>query len=208
MLEAGGYLSARGAIHLARAGEQIELVEGSIAEPLQRPALEALLPGLREPWQHGLQEESLADIDVARLHGDLLASACRSGAVIATDAGLKEARQKRKGWTVRLGDGTELTAALMVDAAGAWADGVAEIAGVAPLGLTPKRRTMVQLRVSRSGLKRLPLVIGADGSFYFKGEGTSPLPLNASARSSTGRSRPWSDAGPGCAPSRPIVCQR
>ena len=39
-----------------------------------------------------------------------------------------------------------------------------------PLGITPKRRTMVQLRVGRSGLRALPLVADAAGSFYFKGE--------------------------------------
>jgi D-arginine dehydrogenase len=88
------------------------------------------------------------------------------------------ARLLRTGWLVTLADGEEVTASLLVDAAGAWADRVAERAGVAPLGLAPKRRTMVQLRVGRTGLKRLPLVVGADGSFYFKGEGDSSLWLS------------------------------
>jgi D-arginine dehydrogenase len=42
---------------------------------------------------------------------------------------------------------------------------------VAPLGIAPKRRTMVQLRVGRSGIRELPLVDDAKGTFYFKGEG-------------------------------------
>ena len=42
----------------------------------------------------------------------------------------------------------------------------------------PKRRTMVQLRVGRTGLKDLPLVDDADGSFYFKGEGDSTIWLS------------------------------
>ena len=58
----------------------------------------------------------------------------------------------------------------MVNAAGAWADDLARRADVSPLGIEPKRRTMVQLRVARSGLKDLPLVDAADGTFYFKGE--------------------------------------
>ena len=49
--------------------------------------------------------------------------------------------------------------------------GRARLFSVAPLGIAPKRRTMVQLRVGRSGLKDLPLVDDADGTFYFKGEG-------------------------------------
>jgi D-arginine dehydrogenase len=39
-----------------------------------------------------------------------------------------------------------------------------------PLGIAPKRRTMVQLRVASGGLRDLPLVVDADGQFYFKGE--------------------------------------
>src|SRR6185503_20253615 len=58
---------------------------------------------------------------------------------------------------------------------GAWADKVAQASGVAPLGIVPLRRTMVQLRVCRFGLKDLPLVDAADGSFYCKGEGENSV---------------------------------
>jgi len=46
------------------------------------------------------------------------------------------------------------------------------------LGIEPKRRTMVQLRMGRSGLRDLPLVDDADGTFYFKGEGDRTLWLS------------------------------
>ena len=72
---------------------------------------------------------------------------------------------------VSLSDGATITAAVLVDAAGAWADAVAAAAGVEPLAISPKRRTMVQLRVGRSGLRDLPLVDDAHGNFYFMGEG-------------------------------------
>jgi D-arginine dehydrogenase len=178
LLDAGGYLSPRGAIHLAREGELIDLIEGSMAGSLDRAALEARLPGLHPEWTHGLHEESLADIDVARLHADCLATARRFGAELLTGTGFGKAMLTSTGWRASLSDGSEITASLLVDAAGAWADQVAERAGVAPLGLAPKRRTMVQLRVGRTGLKRLPLVMAADGSFYFKGESDSSLWLS------------------------------
>ena len=44
-----------------------------------------------------------------------------------------------------------------------------------PIGIAPKRRTMVQLRVGRYGLRDLPLVDDADGTFYFKGEGDNSI---------------------------------
>jgi len=77
-----------------------------------------------------------------------------------------------------LEDGTLLTAPILVNAAGAWADNVALACGVAALGVAPKRRTMVQLRVGRGGLKDLPLVDDADGTFYFKGEGEHTIWLS------------------------------
>jgi D-arginine dehydrogenase len=55
---------------------------------------------------------------------------------------------------------------------------VALAAGVEPLGVAPKRRTMVQLRVGREGLRDLPLVDDSEGTFYFKGEGDRTIWLS------------------------------
>lgn len=179
VLEAGGYLARRGAIHLARAGEPIDLVDGSTATPLGRAELQGRLPGLRPEWTHGAEEPSLADIDVGKLHGDLLAAVRRSGGQIRTGARLSKAeRLSGGGWSVWFEDGSTVEADCIVDAAGAWGDAVAEACDIAPLGLTPKRRTMVQLRVGRSGLRTLPLIVGADASFYFKGEGDRSIWLS------------------------------
>nr|WP_314443415.1 FAD-binding oxidoreductase [uncultured Sphingomonas sp.] len=179
MLEAGGYLSRRGAIHLARQGEAIQLVEGVAARALDRSELEQVLPGLAAQWQHGVEEPMLSDIDVARLHGDYLGAVRRAGGEVRADARLAAASLLQGGsWSVRLDDGSTFTADLLVNAGGAWGDAVAACCGVRPLGLSPKRRTMVQLRVGRSGLRRLPLIVGADGSFYFKGEGDRSLWLS------------------------------
>ena len=81
-------------------------------------------------------------------------------------------------WTVRLADGSTVSAPILVDAAGAWADSVAQACGVERIGIEPKRRTMVQLRIGRSGLKDLPLVDDSDGRFYFKGEGDRTIWLS------------------------------
>lgn len=178
LLGEGGYLSPRGAIHLARAGEAISHVEGVRASPLDRAALERLLPGLAGQWTHGAEEPALADIDVARLHGDYLAQARRQGAEVRSDARFVSAEPHGGRWLVRLADGSTIETVQIVNAAGAWGDEVARACGVAPLGLAPKRRTMVQLRVDRGGLRHLPLVIAADSSFYFKGEGDQSLWLS------------------------------
>jgi D-arginine dehydrogenase len=48
-----------------------------------------------------------------------------------------------RGWTVRTESGETRSAPVLVNAAGAWADGIARLAGVAPIGLAPKRRTII-----------------------------------------------------------------
>jgi D-arginine dehydrogenase len=169
-----GYLSPRGALHIAGRGgagalDGLEEMFAEAAVPLQRIGADELgrrIPGLREGWSEGLWEPSCADIDVARLHGDYLASARRAGVRLVT--GLRVDAVERRGGFWRIGVGIE--AAVLIDAAGAWADAVAAAAGMAPLGIRPYRRTLAQLRVAPPVPAGLPLVIDAEGRFYFKPE--------------------------------------
>ena len=170
-----GWLRTRGAIHLAHADVFDSLPP--LAQ-LNRAALETRIPGLRGAWQHGRAEPSCADINVAALHAHYLTELRRGGGQIRTAAGLVAAEWDGQQWTATLADGAKVTAAILVNAAGAWADPVAKMAAVAPLGITPKRRTMVQLRVGRGGLRDLPLIADADGGFYFKGEGDRSIWLS------------------------------
>lgn len=164
-----GFLRTRGAIHLSRDG-WAELPEGIDSRRVDRAELERLVPGIRPEWRFAVLEPGCADIDVGALHAAFLRRFRQAGGRVATDARLGAADFRAGEWTVTLEDGSALTAAIIVDAAGAWADGVAEACGARRLGIEPKRRTMVQLRVGRSGLKDLPLVDDAAGTFYFKGE--------------------------------------
>jgi D-arginine dehydrogenase len=165
-----GFLRTRGALHLAR--DQLpELPPGVPSRLIEREELERMLPGVRPDWKCALLEPGCADIDVAGLHGAYLRQFRLMGGEVATDARLMAATRRDDGWTVRLDNGSTLRASTLVNAAGAWADPVAEACGVRPIGIAPKRRTMVQLRVGRTGLRELPLVDDAAGTFYFKGEG-------------------------------------
>ena len=74
--------------------------------------------------------------------------------------------------------GSEYTAKILVNAAGAWADVVADRANVKPIGITPYRRTIMQLAVEPAASPDLPLVVGLDGSFYFKPESGGRLWLS------------------------------
>lgn len=183
-LDEQGFLKARGALHLADSAgiEALAAVEGEFGdrvafERLDRAALEARLPGLREGWVAGLIEPSCADIDVAALHAFYLAAARRGGAKLATGAEVRGLRRDGPGWTVETAAGA-FRARTVANAAGAWADRVAAMAGAAPVGLQPYRRTLSQLRVDPPVPADLPLVIDALGRFYFKPEAGGRLWLS------------------------------
>ena len=165
-----GFLRTRGDLHITR-DELPQIPPGIEARVVERAELEQMVPGIRPEWRRALFEPGCADIDVAGLHSAYLRQFRRAGGKLRTDARFHSARRGGRGWEVRLEDGSTVAAAIIVNAAGAWADEVAAAAGVEPLSVTPKRRTMVQLRVGRSGLRDLPLVDDSAGTFYFKGEG-------------------------------------
>jgi D-arginine dehydrogenase len=167
---AQGFLRRRGDLHISR-NELPILPPGVESRPVERRELEQLIPGIRPEWLRALFEPGCADIDVAALHAAFLRAFRRAGGTVRTGCRLDSASRTDSRWIVRLVDGSTLSAATIVNAAGAWADPVAAACSVAPLGIAPKRRTMAQLRVGRSGLRDLPLVDDAKGTFYFKGEG-------------------------------------
>jgi len=172
-----GFLRTRGDVHISRE-HWAELPDGVKARRLTRAELEQLVPGIKSEWQFAVLEPACADIDVAGLHAAYLRKFRQNGGSLRTDAQLEQAIFSDGAWTIRLKDGGELTAILLVNAAGAWADPVAASCGVGPLGIAPKRRTMVQLRAGRTGLRDLPLVNDVEGTFYFKGESDSSIWLS------------------------------
>jgi D-arginine dehydrogenase len=168
-------LHQRGAITIGKEYRQlwdamsVETEGAPRRDEIKRAALEASIPGLRAGWDFGLLDSSCADIDVATLHNGCLAEFRRAGGVVMTSMPLVRARREKDRWEIDAGN-ERLTAATIVNAAGAWADEVASRCDVPELGITAYRRTIVQLRVGRTGLKDLPLIIDALGKFYFKGE--------------------------------------
>ena len=174
-----GFLVPRGALTLARAGQEAEVEAfaarfaalGVRMDLLGRDAIAARVPGLRAGWTMGAFEPDCCDIDVAALHQHCLAAARHAGARLWCGARLVAAVEEPGGWRITLADGREVLGGVLVNAAGAWADGVAEAAGVAPLLIAPFRRTVAQLRVAPSPSAALPLVLDVAERFYFKPEG-------------------------------------
>ena len=176
-LRESGFLTPRGALTIGKAGREAEVAAfargftdlGVRVEMLERAALAAHVPGLRPGWSLGAMEPDCCDIDVAGLHQHYLAAARRAGAELWCSAQLA-GTERAGGWRLTMADGREAHCGILVNAAGAWADGVAATAGVAPLGIAPFRRTVAQLRVDPAASADLPLVLDVDETFYFKPE--------------------------------------
>lgn len=180
-LREGGYLQPLGSLHIGRQEDRNAadafLAEfantGVVLDPVDP---RALVPGLRPAWTVGVMEPACAYIDVARLHADSLARARRGGAVLMTGAPVTSIGRDGV-WTIETRAGV-VRAQVLVDAAGAWADEIATLAGVAPIGIRAYRRTMVQLRTDPAPPADLPHVADLAGRFYFKPEAGGRLWLS------------------------------
>lgn len=97
-----------------------------------------------------------------------------AGVDIITGARVHSAQRLGSGW--QLGAGTEgFESAVVVNAAGAWADELAVISGVEKLGLQPFRRTAAIVNVEQPLAPETPMVCAADDTFYFRPEGKQVL---------------------------------
>jgi D-arginine dehydrogenase len=96
----------------------------------------------REGIARALHEIDIEDMDVAAIHQGFLTGFRHRGGELICDARVDRIERRRDGWQVRAGD-LAATAPILINAAGAWADEIAGLAGLPPVGLVPKRRTAI-----------------------------------------------------------------
>ncbi|MGH6922783.1 MAG: NAD(P)/FAD-dependent oxidoreductase [Propylenella sp.] len=128
--------------------------------PLMRPGIAA----------GGFLEPGVLDLDTNALVQGFARMVRQSGGTILLDARGERINRRPGGWAVRAG-GHEISCGVIVDAAGAWAERIAALAGASPLGLTPMRRTAATIVAPPEFAGRLPThpaAIPVDESFYFK----------------------------------------
>jgi len=170
-------LSPRGALMLA-APQQAELLDQHCevilsvspqGRRLDRAQVLALVPVLRgERVLGAAYEPDAMDIDVHALHQGYLRGLRGHGGAVVNDADATVIDHRGGLWQVRCGE-RSFTAPVLVDAAGAWCDEVARKAGVATIGLQPKRRSAFVFAPPEGvAAARWPCVAAADESWYFK----------------------------------------
>ena len=116
----------------------------------------------------GWFEPDVFDMDVHALHLGYLKALKQAGGQLVSNCAISALTRDHGVWTVST-DSARYSAPVVVNAAGAWADELATLAGVDRLGLMPLRRTAVLLDPPVGcDVSAWPLVMGADGSFYLK----------------------------------------
>jgi len=172
-------LTPRGALMIARA-DQLGALDalkqevahlGAPAEHLDAAGTLALLPLLRPGYvAAALYEPDALDIDVHGLHRGFLRAAGARGGRLLCDAEVHRIGRRDGIWQLDTRAGA-FEAPVVVNAAGAWADEMAGLAGVRLVGLQPKRRTAFIFDGPPGlGDSVLPMCIDVEETFYFKPE--------------------------------------
>ncbi|MEH6404308.1 MAG: FAD-binding oxidoreductase [Sneathiella sp.] len=175
-----GFLSPRGMMLVADkdgAGKMdAELQSGDGLVAMTVSDAKTMVPILdADVIEHAAFEKNAQDIDVAALHQSYIRRAKQSGATLICNCEIDAAEQTEAGWQVQTNNGV-YHAEIIVNAAGAWADPVAEICGVKPLGITPMRRTIAVLPTADNmDCSAWPLVVDAQEKWYMKPEGKNLL---------------------------------
>jgi D-arginine dehydrogenase len=170
-------LGARGAMLIAREDQQLLLSRTVDDVSMLTPDIQVLsaseaiarVPVLRQDYvATALFEPAAMDIDVHATHHGYLRGAKSRGVEILTGAEVTAVTHENGRWTVETPVGA-FAGIVLVNATGAWCDELGRLAGVRPLGLVPKRRTVICFDPP-TGLDLLhwPLVIDAAEEFYFK----------------------------------------
>jgi D-arginine dehydrogenase len=175
----GALLQPRHCLYIARADQRARLAEmvreirtsGGNVTSLDANAARHYVPLLRPDYvaEAALDTDAM-DIDVDALHQGFLRGARARGATIVTDCLVTGVRRRNGSWSIDVPGGLA-SAPTLINAAGAWADEVAALCGIRPVGLQPLRRTALLIDPpAGTETKHWPAVIDTDEEFYFKPE--------------------------------------
>ena len=175
-------LAKRGALWVGRPDQSASLEAllaegtraGGSARWLEPEEAVALVPVLRpEMVGGGVWEAEAFDLDVAAIHQGFVRGMRAAGAAILTGHPVSSLEHKGGRWTVG-GNGRELEADVIVNAAGSWCDQIGAMAGAMTIGLKPMRRTAFTVP-GNEAWAQWPLISNADNEFYFRPDGSQLL---------------------------------
>ncbi|MBO9630264.1 MAG: FAD-binding oxidoreductase [Shinella sp.] len=167
---------------LVRARFEQAKAQGIAVEWLDEAAMLARAPMLKPSYAAAAYfDPDYWDIEVDALLQAYARHARRHGAQILEKRQLTGARRVGDRWLIETNEET-IGAGRVVNAAGGWADSVAELCGVTPMGIVPHRRTAITVDLPDGvDASRLPEINEIEDTFYFKPEGGRLLASPADA---------------------------
>lgn len=152
------------------------LAEGIGLREIAPGTAEKMVPALRPGWAKGAaMEDDGFDLDVAAIHQGFLRQLRANGGVLALRSRAGRIERTNGRWHVVTASGEVFHAPVVVNAAGAWGDEVAEIAGLQKLGLTPCRRTGVIIDPGPYGVTDWPMINDITHTWYTRPEARTKL---------------------------------
>ena len=183
-------LTPRGTLFVATTEQERQLKEyweevrgsSTVTRQLDRAETCSMVPVLRADRVIGsVYEPEACDIDVHGMHQGYLRELRRRGGVLQCDAEVTRLEREGAQWRVHAGE-TTYCAPVVINAAGAWADTLARMAGAAPIGIEPRRRSAFTFPQPEGvSAPAWPAVMSAEDDWYFKPEAGMLLgsPANA-----------------------------
>lgn len=168
-------LSPRGLLYLARSGEEKMLKElidhsGGSVQSITPDECREKVPLIRPgAIAAGAFEEDAEEMDVNEILMGFRRMLKANGGGLDCRAEVTALQRKGGTWRIDAGDET-YEAPVVVNAAGAWVDEIAGLAGLDPIGFTPCRRSVAIVPTAGADVASWPTSMVADESFYFKPE--------------------------------------
>ena len=170
-------LHPRGCLYIARSDQRAQLHEmvdgiratGGDVSYTDLDNAFACVPSLRRDYvAEAAKDAEAMDIEVDGLHQSFLRGARAAGATLLTNSPVTKVERHDGVWHLKLPD-RDISATVLINAAGAWADELARVCGARPVGLQPLRRTALLVEAPPGiDIRSWPAVIDAEEQFYFK----------------------------------------
>lgn len=112
-------------------------------EILDRNQFMEMTPFVSDKWIAGMYEKSAFDLDVHAIHTAFCRNIRKHGGVIKTQAEVIEAIRVSTSWSIALSNSEKIQAGVIINAAGAWADILAQRCNTKSLGIQPLQRTVI-----------------------------------------------------------------
>jgi glycine/D-amino acid oxidase-like deaminating enzyme len=169
-------LKQRGLMSLEKKGEtgkfnkqakSLGLSPISVIEAKEKASIIDLKSVKQAAWR-----DDVFDIDTDLLIQALRKECLSNGVQIFTNSAINKIERNNKKWILN----SKIQSEILINASGAWADGIAQLANLKPKNIQPFKRSMARVEIDTSdNLSSLPVLFGSDDTWYAKPDAGSMI---------------------------------